>query len=137
MIPTRTLRKAMHDIADKKGPFTLFGLFLRTDALGTWDLVVSAPWLGKSQLQATRELVALLKESIGEKALRNLSRIQTIDGDSPGLEPILQGFSVEDGDVRIKKTNLFGLEIEDAIILRAKAPTTDRRQAPVMAPLAR
>ena len=43
MIATSRLRKAMRDIAAEKGEFTLFGLFMRTDAPGTWDLVVSAP----------------------------------------------------------------------------------------------
>jgi hypothetical protein len=45
-------RRAMHEIAVKKGNFTLFALFMPADAPlhrgddpGTWDLVVSAPWL--------------------------------------------------------------------------------------------
>lgn len=137
MIPTPTLRKAMHAIADKKGPFTLFGLFMRSDAPGTWDLVVSAPWLEKGQLKATSELVVLLTDSIGEQALRNFSRIQTVPRESPALKAILQGFSVDDGEVRVKNSNLFGLEIEDAIILRAKAPATDRLPNPAMEPTAR
>ncbi len=33
MIDTGALRKAMHEIADRKGDFTLFALFLRADAL--------------------------------------------------------------------------------------------------------
>jgi hypothetical protein len=45
VIPTGVLRKAMHEIAAKKGDFTLFALFKRADGLGRWDLVVSAPWL--------------------------------------------------------------------------------------------
>lgn len=137
MIATPILRKAMHDIAAKKGPFTLFGLFMRSDAPGTWDLVVSAPWLDKGQLKATSELVELLAESIGEQALRHFSRIQTVNKESPALKAILQGFSVDDGDVRVKNSNLFGLEIEDALILRAKAPSTNRLPSPTMEPTAR
>lgn len=48
MIDTETLaalHEAMRDIGVRKGEFTLFGLFMRSDAPGTWDLVVSAPWL--------------------------------------------------------------------------------------------
>lgn len=137
MIATPILRKAMHDIADKKGPFTLFGLFMRSDAPGTWDLVVSAPWLDKGQLKATSELAELLAESIGEQALRHFSRIQTINRESPALKAILQGFSVDDGDVRVKNSNLFGLQIEEAVILRAKAPSTKRTPNPAMEPTAR
>jgi len=45
MIATSDLRRAMHEIAGRKGNFTLFGLFMRADAPfaradapGTWDL---------------------------------------------------------------------------------------------------
>lgn len=137
MIPTSTLRKAMHDIAGKKGEFTLFGLFMRSDAPGTWDLVVSAPWLEKGQLKATSEFVELLTDSIGEQALKNFSRIQTVNKENPALKAILAAFAVDDGDVRVKNSNLFGLEIEDAIILRAKAPSTDRLPNTAMEPTAR
>jgi hypothetical protein len=44
--------QGMHEIADRKGNFTLFALFMRADSPfarsddpGAWDLVVSAPWL--------------------------------------------------------------------------------------------
>jgi hypothetical protein len=33
------------DVASEKGEFSLFGLFLREDAEGKWDLLASAPWL--------------------------------------------------------------------------------------------
>lgn len=122
MMPIESLRKAMRDIASKKGDFTLFGLFMRSDAPGIWDLVVAAPWLEAGKLKATSEFVELLTDSIGEQTLRHLSRIQTVGSDSPAVKAILKAFSVEDGEVRVQKSNLFGLEIEDAIILRSKKP---------------
>ena len=48
--------------------------------------------------------------------------IQTVNKGNPALKAILAEFSVDDGEVRIQKSNLFGLEIENAIILRAKKP---------------
>ena len=122
MISVPTLRKAMHEISSQKGDFTLFGLFMRSDAPGTWDLVVSAPWLEDGKLKALSEFVHLLTNSIGEQAFRDLSRVQTVGEESPALKKILSAFSVEDGEVRIRQSNLFGLEIEDAIILRAQRP---------------
>lgn len=125
---TTSLRKAMREIAAQKGDFTLFGLFMRSDAPGTWDLVVSAPWLEKKgKLKATSEFVELLSASIGEQALRDFSRIQTIDSESPGLKAILKAFDVEDDEVRVQNSNLFGLQIEDAFIFRAKRPVSDER----------
>jgi len=137
MIASSTLRKAMHEIAAKKGGFTLFGLFMRSDALGTWDLVVSAPWLEKGKLKATSEFVRLLTDSIGEPALRYFSRVQTISKDDPALKAILAAFSVDDGEVRVQKSNLFGLEIEDAIIFRARKPGSDPLPNTAMEPTAR
>ena len=120
MIETQRLKKAMREIASKKGQFTLFGLFMRADAPGRWDLVVSAPWLEQGKLKALSEFTELLSESIGEKSLSELSRIVTLKPGDPGMKAVMAAFSVEDGELRVQHSNLFGLEIEDAIILRAK-----------------
>jgi hypothetical protein len=116
------LRKAMHDIARKKGAFTLFALFMRADALGNWDLVVSAPWLGPGTLKATRELVELLAKSLGEDALPNFARVATLSAQEPSLKFILENFPVDDGELRVRGMDLFGLRIEEGIIFRAKPP---------------
>jgi len=123
MISTKKLRKAMHDIAGKKGEFTLFALFMRADSSGgEWDLVVSAPWLETGNLKALGEFVELLANSMGESNLRDFARVQTVGDDDPTLNLILSKFPVEDGELRVSRPGLFGLEIEDAIILRAKRP---------------
>ena len=110
----------MREIAVKRGEFTLFGLFMRSDAPGTWDLVVSAPWLEEGKLKALGEFTQILAESIGEQSLRQLSRIVTLNQRDPALTAVVSAFSVDDGEVRVQHSNLFGLEIEDAIIMRAK-----------------
>jgi hypothetical protein len=120
MISTTKLRKAMRQIAAKKGDFTLFGLFMRADAPGTWDLVVSAPWLEGGKLKALREFTELLSKSIGEQSLRQFSRIVTLNQRDPALTAVVSAFSVDDGELRVQHSNLFGLEIEEAIIIRAK-----------------
>ena len=120
MIAMGRLRKAMRDIAAEKGEFTLFGLFMRADAPGTWDLVVAAPWLENGQLKAVGELTQLLSRTLGGKSLQQLSRVVTLSHDNPGLDAILSTFHVDDGEVHLQKANLFGLDIEDAYIFRAK-----------------
>lgn len=120
MISAIKLRKAMRDIAEEKGPFTLFGIFMRTDAPGTWDLVVAAPWLQQGKLKALSELTQRLSRILGEKSLQQFSRIVTLDEDNPGLHAILSSFAIDDGEIRVQKSSLFGLDIEDGIIFRAK-----------------
>lgn len=110
----------MHEIAAQKGDFTLFGVFMRADAPGTWDLVVSAPWLQEGKLKALGELSQLLSRSLGEQSLQQFSRIAAVNEDNDALNAVLSSVSVDDGEVRIQRSNFFGLDIEDAIIFRAK-----------------
>lgn len=126
MITNATLRKAMREIAAKKGDFVLFARFMRSDSPGTWDLVVSAPWLEKGQLKATSELVDLLSDSIGEEALHDFSRIATVGRDHPTVRFILANFPIDDGELRVRSTDLFGLQIDEAVIFRAKMSSAHR-----------
>jgi hypothetical protein len=112
----------MDEIAAKKGDFTLFALFRRANGLGRWDLVVSAPWLGNGGLKVLSELIELLAKSIGRVALAQLARVEIIPGDNPTVKYILKNIPVDDGEHHIQNTELFGLEMEEGIILRAKRP---------------
>ena len=113
MIAPGDLRKAMHEIAGRKGDFTVFGLFMRADAplarsddLGTWDLVASAPWLEGSRLKATTELVDLLKKTMGRKLVQELSRVVIIPGEDPTVQFLLRSVPVEDGEHHIRGIDL-------------------------------
>lgn len=48
----------MREIAAAKGDFTFFGIFLRADALGSLDLVVSAMWMEEHRLKPLGEFTA-------------------------------------------------------------------------------
>jgi hypothetical protein len=121
-------RKAMQRIASQKGDFTLYALFRRANGVGNWDLVVSAPWLAKSRYQAISELVDLLAKSIGRKSLVELARVEPIPGNDPNLKSILADFPVDEGERerRMQNVDLFGLQMDEAIILRAKRPVTKK-----------
>lgn len=129
MTNTGILRKAMHEIAALKGDFTLFALFRREDApstWGTWDLVVSAPWLESGNLKALDELVDLLGKSIGRESLSQFSRVEIIPSNNRTVKFILDKYPVDGGERSLQSTNLFGLQIEEAIILRAKRPRPNK-----------
>ena len=120
MIDIEKLRRAMRDIAAKKGMFTLFALFRREDNPWGWDLVVSSRWLDEGKLKTLAEFAELLKRGIGERQLRELSRIATIKEDDPALNKILSAIQVEDEVLEARDNNFFGLQVEHAIFLRAK-----------------
>jgi hypothetical protein len=129
VIDVSDFRSGMRDIAVLKGDFALFALLKRANAPGTWDLVVSAPWLESGNLKVTTELVDMLAKSIGRASLQQLARVVTLAPDNPTAEFFLR-FGIEDGERRIQSTDLFGLQIDEAIILRAKRPDKRSRKAP-------
>ena len=119
----RKIGKAMHEMAAQKGDFTLFGLFRRADAAGgRWDLVVSAPWLASGRLASISEVVDLLVKSMGRKALQHFSRVETVSPDDPTVKFLLKHVPVDDGERWIQSAELFGMQMDEAIILRAKRP---------------
>ena len=131
MIAISKLRKAMHEIAEKKGEFTLFALVMRAGApFGNWDLVASARWLGAGRIKAIRALVKLLAQSMGEESLKEFSRVEIVDSGDPAVRFVWENFPVDDGERRVRNTDLFGLQIEEAIIFRAKKPDKHRNGRP-------
>jgi hypothetical protein len=120
MIQIDKLRKVMNEVSAEKGDFALFGLFLSEESSDKWDLVVSAPWLEKGKLKALGEFVEILSSTIGKEEFLSLSRIITLNHDDPSLKAILRFVRVENGHVVLQDNNLFGLEIKQAHILRAK-----------------
>lgn len=129
MITSKTLRRAMHKMAAKKGDFTLFATFMRSNGLGLWDLVVAAPWLNKERYKAMREVAGLLREAVGKSAISGFAKVVPVDADDPSVQFILTNLPVEDGEIRIKKPDLFDLEFDEAIIFRAKKPAANRNGA--------
>jgi hypothetical protein len=130
MILTSVLRQAMHDIAKKKGEFSLFAMVMRTETSGRWELVVSAPWLETGKLKAVAEFVRLLSESIGEESLHEFTRIATLPSNSDFLKFVTTNAPSIDRELRIRSSDFFARGIEEAIIFQAKRPAA-RRSTPV------
>jgi len=127
VIPIVDLRKAMHEIARRKGDFTLFALFKRAHSLfGEWDLVISA----------LREFVNLLAKSIGRKSLPQFAQVAIVPGNDPTVKFLLDNLPVEDGERHIQDKELFNLQIEEGIILRAQKPSSAKAARKARVPVA-
>ena len=120
MIDIAKLRKLMIRIEGQKGRFTLFGLFLREDSPGKWDLVLAAPWLEKGKLKALGEFVKEVSETFGEEDILSLSRIVTLNHNDPALQAILKEVGSVGKTLERWGRDLFGLSIEHAYIFRTK-----------------
>jgi hypothetical protein len=133
----------MHEIAARKGDFTLFALFrrvgdtfVRPESPDTWDLVVSAPWLEGSRLKAIGEVIEQLSKSIGRQAVQRLSRVEVLEGDEPLVRFILRNIPVEDGELRVDRMELMDFDIERGVIFRAWKPKVKKSASKELRPVA-
>jgi len=122
MIPTDKLRQFMEQVEAQKGRFTLFGVFMREDSPGRWDLVVSAPWLEAGKLKALGEFAEKMSKEFGLEEVMSFSRIVTLNRDDPVLQAILTKVAPVKKLWKKQERNLFGLPLEHAVILRADHP---------------
>lgn len=108
------------ELAEEKGKFALFGLFLREDIEDRWDLVISAEWL-KSNNKKDYEIIAKsLKKFLSKEEVIYLSRIVILDKGNPILEAVNRAFYIEHGQVECKDCNFSGLQIKHAYIITSK-----------------
>ena len=109
-------------LAETRGSFTFFALFLPEDAADYWDLLVAAPWLGPNKQEAVKYLVNEIKSHLGPQELMNLSRIVVVDPDNPSLQAVTKAIPVEHGRVEVRDRTFFGLPIRQGFIITSKTP---------------
>ncbi len=134
MNPTTTLfRKAIKTFEAKRGTVTLAALLRRRNGLGRWDLVVAAPWIEGRTLKAMRDVLGLLKTSVGRRGLEQVSRIILLRPRDPMVKSLLDIAASDRYEFRLRSTELFGVDMDDAVILHAKQPRPNgaRRPRPV------
>ena len=108
------------DVVAEKGRFILFALFLREYGVGSWDFVVSAPWLKRDELASYRYFATHLQSRLEPEEMLMLARIVLIDKDNPGLEEVHDTVTVEHGLVQIWNREFFGLQMERAYIITSR-----------------
>ena len=122
MIKIEKLQKLMKQVEARKGRFTLFGVFMREDSPGLWDLVVSAPWLEAGRLKALGQFSEEMSEVFDQDEVMSFSRIVTLNHGDPALHDILNEVGSPKKPLEMQGHNLFGLPVEHAVILRARLP---------------
>ena len=115
-------------IAEERGPFALFALFMREGAPNCWDLIVSAPWAGDDTPSVVDYFVSQIKSRLGAQVLIYLSQIVVINPENPALQALNRTIQVEHGRVEVRDTDFFGQTVKHAYII-----TSQRPQAPAAA----
>ncbi len=109
-------------IAEEKGDFALFALFLREDVPDRWDLIVSAPWVGSDKQAALDYLIGRIKTLLSPQDLTALSRIVIVDPDDAAVSDLNRAIHVEHGTAEVRDSSFFGLPIKHAYIITSKRP---------------
>jgi hypothetical protein len=112
-------------LADKYGPFTLFGLFYFADNLWHWDLVVSAPWLLRNRQQAYQTLADALVNGAGGNLADLIGGPRLLDENHPLLEMLLKGFNLEHGLQQIDGIDLPLHEVRRAYVITCRPATAE------------
>lgn len=112
-------------MANEKGPFELFALFLREDAPGKWDLVVAAEWIDKNKEASLKYIAGIVQKTLSKEELLKLSRIVLIDEENPALEALNIAMRVEHSIAEIQDSDFFGMQIKHAYLI-----TSRRRENP-------
>lgn len=111
-------------IAQQRGGFSLFALFLREDSPDKWDMVVAAPWINGDKGAALRYLAGQLQSELSQEELLRLSRIVIVEPDNPALNAIHNAIQIEHGGMEIQNSTFFGLSIKHGYIITSANPPT-------------
>lgn len=109
-------------LSEEAGPFDLFGLFLRQESSGKWDLVVAAKWFGDEKRKALEVISARLKRSVGNEGIHLISRIVPLAPHDRFLSDLTSAITIEHGI-----HELGSCEFGDVSIARAFIVTSARR----------
>jgi hypothetical protein len=118
------------EISQERGAFVLFALFEREDALGNWDVLISAEWIGENK----KEVLSYITSKMSSKLLWQeqvlLSRIVILDPLDSFVASINTMIEIEHGDqVRFVNCNVNGIPIKDAFIITSKRPGSVNKES--------
>jgi len=109
------------EMADEKGGFVLFGLFLREEAPNRWDVVISAPWFGENKNEPLNFIVQKFTSKLEEQELIMLSRIVLLDPSEEFVKEVVDSVdSVEHGNLELVNYVFYGMDMKRAHIITSK-----------------
>lgn len=109
-------------IADEKGGIVLFGLFVREDSIGNWDVVISAPWVvDKNRREALDYVIAVTYSRLTREEILSLSAFFLLEPWQPFVREVTQMVQVEHGLVELRDVVLNGMAMTRAYIMTSRS----------------
>lgn len=107
-------------MSEERGSFALFALFLRENSIGTWDLLVAAPWLKRGRKESLEYIAAHLQNDLTTKEMVMLSAILVLDWDDPHMAEVYDLTNVEHGLVEFSDRDVMGQTIKRGYIITSR-----------------
>ena len=114
-------------LSQDRGPFTLFALFLREDAVDKWDLILAATWIEEDRKQALSDITSRIQATFAAGDLSLLSRVVFVELANPAVEAMNKAIRLEHGEAEVRDSNFFGLQIKHAYIITSKPVNIDEK----------
>lgn len=118
----KKLRTLIKEFVAEKGKFSLVMLIPSDpDVIDSKvTLLMSAPWLDKeSPKQAIDLIVKSLRKHLDNVELPYISRVTIVNSSDTSVKAINAAFNVTEGSADITNCNVFGAQIDKAIILES------------------
>lgn len=114
------LRGLEQKIADEKGPFNLFALFLREGAPNVWDLVVAAEWIDLDQSEALVDISQRVSAYLLPEEIVRIARVVIVDRSNPEVGAIAAAVSGSRDIVEVSNRTFFDLAMKRGFIIVAQ-----------------
>ena len=112
-------QKVEESLSKSKGPFELFGLFLREDSPGKWDLLISADWTKFNKMASIKTIAEELRKELTDKEFINISRIIILDEDDEKIKSIRKAARIANGVAEISAFDFLGIAIKHAYLINS------------------
>ena len=114
------LKALEQQISSEKGQISLFGLFLRDESPGKWELVISGPWVDTGQLETYEYLAERLHAALSPEERYPISKFLPLKEGSPIVEAILDEVTTENGIAEVRDCDFHGISIRKGYVFTAK-----------------
>ena len=132
----KKLRTLIKEFIAEKGKFSLVMLIPSEPNVidSKVTLLISAPWLDKeSPKQAIDLIVKSLRRHLDDIELPYITRVTIVNSSDNFIKAINAAFNVTEGKVDITNCNVFGVQIDKAIILESHRVKGSKEQLSVSA----
>lgn len=118
------LKAVLSALEKEYGPILVFALFLRTDPLEKWDIVIAASWLNPNELSSYKIVNSKIQEMLLPSDLVQLARIVILSDHDPVVSFLQDSETVTNGHFGEVAgevfTDKFGFTIKQAYLLRCQ-----------------